>query len=179
MGRRNPLPNSRQARRLAMSVMVGLLVIAAALVIRQSAPSQPLSGVGRASDGDSFRLGDSRVRLIGLDAPELDQTCPAPDGSDWACGHAARNALAGLLAEGSVTCRAKGSDRYGRFLARCTVANTDLGAEMVRQGMAVSAGDYWTEHLAARAQALGIWSAGFDLPASWRRQGSDEGLDAR
>lgn len=179
MGRRSTLQYSRQAGRLGVSALAGVLVITAALAIRQCAPSPPLSGMGRASDGDSFRLGDNRIRLIGLDAPELDQSCPAPDGPDWACGRAARNALAELLAEGPVTCRTEGRDRYDRFRARCTVSDTDLGAEMVRRGMAVSAGDYWSEHLAARAEALGIWSAGFDLPANWRRQSPDAAFDTR
>lgn len=179
MGWSSTLQYSRQARRLGVSALVGLLAIPVALAIRQCAPSPPLSGMGRASDGDSFRLGDNRIRLIGLDAPELDQRCPAPDGPDWACGRAARDVLGSLLAEGPVTCRTEGRDPYGRYLARCSVSDIDLGAEMVRRGMAVSAGDFWTEHLAARAEALGIWSAGFDLPASWRRQVPRAASDAR
>ncbi len=34
-----------------------------------SAPSQPLYGLAVAGDGDSLRIGETRVRLFGVDAP--------------------------------------------------------------------------------------------------------------
>ena len=151
-----------------MVTLAAMLVLSALLGLRYCAAPHEITGTGRASDGDSFRLGDTRIRLEGLDAPELDQTCPAPDGGNWSCGLAARDGLADLLVLGPVTCRVSGRDHYGRALARCSVAGQDLGASLVGQGLAISAGDYWPDHLAARARGAGIWQAGFDLPADWR-----------
>ena len=45
-------------------------------------------GTGHAKDGDSLMVGDTEVRLFGIDAPEWDQSCQK-NGTDWSCGAAA------------------------------------------------------------------------------------------
>lgn len=149
---------------LAIAIL-GLLALVAA---RLDPPPPPVSGQARASDGDSFRLGEDRVRLLGLDAPELAQTCAGADGAQWACGRAARDRMAGLLASGTVDCVPEDKDQYDRLLARCTVRGKDLGATLVAEGLAVSSGDYWREEQAARTTELGIWAGGFERPRDWR-----------
>ena len=52
------------------------------------AASQPISGTARAGDGDSLTIGATRIRLFGIDAPELNQTCQRGDRA-WSCGQAA------------------------------------------------------------------------------------------
>lgn len=127
-----------------------------------------MAGNARASDGDSFRLGDERIRLLGIDAPELAQQCDAPGGGQWDCGRAARDRMAELLSAGRVDCRPEDKDQYGRLLAYCTAAGRDLGAIMVSEGLAISSGSYWQEEAKARAAGTGIWAGGFDTPRSWR-----------
>lgn len=146
-------------------VILGVLALVAAALDR---PPPPVAGLGRASDGDSFRLGADRIRLLGLDAPELAQDCTAADGRNWPCGRAARDRMASLLAAGPADCRPEDIDQYQRLLATCTVAGHDLGATMVSEGMAVSAGRYWSEEAAARSDRLGIWAGDFDAPRDWR-----------
>jgi endonuclease YncB( thermonuclease family) len=131
-------------------------------------PPPPVSGAARASDGDSFVLGDDRIRLLGLDAPELRQQCQDETGVDWACGASARDHMAGLLGGGEVRCTPEDKDQYDRLLARCTVGGADLGASMVSAGLAISAGDYGREEQAARQARRGIWRGGFERPADWR-----------
>jgi len=46
---------------------------------------QAIWGLGRAKDGDSLMVGETEVRLFGVDAPEFDQTCTRA-GQSWACG---------------------------------------------------------------------------------------------
>ena len=41
-------------------------------------------------DGDTLRFGAERVRLWGIDAPELSEDCTRADRSEWSCGKAAR-----------------------------------------------------------------------------------------
>jgi hypothetical protein len=41
-------------------------------------------------DGDALKFGKQRMRLYGIDAPELHQTC---DGGTWAAGKLVRDAL--------------------------------------------------------------------------------------
>src|SRR5690606_39154980 len=106
---------------------VMLLFAAAALVAARLDPlPPPIGGTATAGDGDSLRLGGERVRLLGIDAPELDQTCGRAGGGIWACGEAARRRLAELVAGVAVSCRPAGRDRYRRVLATCTAAGADV-----------------------------------------------------
>lgn len=145
-------------------VLAGAALLAAAL----DQPLPPVSGQARASDGDSFRLGETRIRLLGLDAPELAQQCDAADGTPWSCGRIARDRMAVLLSSGPVDCQPDGTDQYDRVLAICTVKGRDLGATMVAEGLAISSGSYWTEEAAARQARIGIWAGGFETPRNWR-----------
>ena len=58
------------------AVLLVLLFAAAAVVAALLEPLPPtLSGSVTVADGDTLRLGSEDIRLTGLDAPELDQTC--------------------------------------------------------------------------------------------------------
>ncbi len=131
----------------------------------------------RAVDGDTLSAQQDgktqRIRLAGIDAPELRQTCRDAHGRDWSCGAAARMRLAALVAQGAVACTSQGEDRYGRLLAICSAGNvTDLGAELVRGGYAVNYSRYTSDYAAAerdaRAARRGIWQGAFDNPEDWR-----------
>jgi endonuclease YncB( thermonuclease family) len=52
-----------------------------------------LSGVPRIIDGDTIRIGNTRIRLHGIDAPEARQTCTIADGTEWRCGQEATNGI--------------------------------------------------------------------------------------
>jgi micrococcal nuclease len=67
-----------------------------------------------------------KLRLDGVDAPE---TCQ-PGGT------AARDAMITLALRKPVQVQSLGRDSYGRDIGRLSVDGTDLGAEMVRTGMA-------------------------------------------
>jgi endonuclease YncB( thermonuclease family) len=146
------------------------IIILAATAVASALLEEPLpelSGRIQASDGDSFRYGTERVRLLGLDAPELAQTCTSASG-EWPCGRDARNRLAELLETTSLTCKPEDHDQYDRLLATCSSAEGDIGAILVAEGMAVSSGPYWREEGAARSARRGIWSGDFDQPRQWR-----------
>jgi endonuclease YncB( thermonuclease family) len=129
-------------------------------------------------DGDTLVVRDERavrreVRLAGIDAPELRQTCRDADGRDWSCGAAARMRLAGLVAKGWMSCTPQGEDRYGRLLATCSSgAVADIGAALVRDGYAVNYSRYTSDYAAAeheaRAARRGVWQGAFDNPEEWR-----------
>ena len=69
-----------------------------------SAPREQIrsaaSGEVSVVDGETLRLGQHTLRLIGLDAPGRGETCLAPDGRRFDCGAAAAEALSRLLASG-------------------------------------------------------------------------------
>jgi endonuclease YncB( thermonuclease family) len=146
-----------------------------ALLAARFDPLPPrFTGEGRASDGDSLRLGGDRIRLIGLDAPELDQTCWRETGEGWPCGQEARNVMAELLASGSISCATAGVDRFGRFLATCAIGGEDIGARIVGAGLAISRDRYAAEERAARNGRRGLWSGRFTDPRSWRDEGPQD-----
>lgn len=151
------------------SVLVALVLVVAALVIERVVP--PLDGAVRVADGDSFELGGERVRLEGIDAPELHQSCGRPE-AQWACGERARAAMQKVVADAGkngVTCRPVDGDRYGRAVSVCEAAGRDLGALMVSEGWAVAtAFAYRDEEAAARVAKRGIWSGPFEMPADFR-----------
>lgn len=162
-------------RRLGRALFGIVLFAGAALLAARLDPLPPrFTGEARASDGDSIRVGADRVRLIGLDAPELDQVCWRPDGTEWACGRAARDEMARLLARGSITCQPEGEDRFGRWLARCSVGDQDIGATMVAAGLAIATDAYGREERVARADRRGIWNGRFTAPRTWRDHGPQE-----
>ena len=158
----------------------GLPAILAAIVLLAGAawlaaildPLPPrFTGMAKAADGDSLRLQDDRIRLLGIDAPELDQVCWTADGAEWPCGRAARAELARLVAAGPVDCQPEGKDKYGRTLARCDVAGADLGAAMVGAGLALSTDGYGAAERQAKSDRLGLWQGRFDDPKVWRDDG--------
>jgi endonuclease YncB( thermonuclease family) len=136
------------------------------------APSD-VAGRAQVVDGDTLRIGEQRIRLTGLDAPELGQSCTGPDSRNWSCGAAAKTFLAGLIEGRPVTCVRSGRDAYDRTLATCTVDGDDIGAQIVAAGWAVADFAYGAEEGAARASGLGIWSGEFMTPAVWRETHRD------
>lgn len=126
-----------------------------------------ITGPARVIDGDSLVVGGAEIRLEGIDAPELHQTCTRA-GKPWACGADAAQALRNAVAGKEVVCRPHDRDRYGRTVASCQAAGLDLGAAMVKGGLAVSYGGYRADEREARDARRGIWASSFDQPAAWR-----------
>jgi endonuclease YncB( thermonuclease family) len=140
-------------------------------------PPATLSGRASAVDGDTLRIGETRIRLLGFDAVEHDQTCRNDAGEAWDCGREARSFLAGLVKGETTSCAADGRDRYRRVLARCAVARSDLGEQMVHAGWAVAELEYGLALADARLNRRGIWSGTFDDPADWRRTHGTDTFD--
>ena len=148
------------------SVFFALLLVGAALIAQHLVPA--LTGAVRVADGDSLEIGGERVRLDGIDAPELHQSCGAP-GQTWPCGERARAALMAIVATAKVSCRPVDEDRYGRAVSVCEADGRDIAAGLVEEGWAIATGfGYGREQRAARDAGRGIWSGPFDLPADWR-----------
>jgi endonuclease YncB( thermonuclease family) len=151
-------------------VAIGLIWAVTSLL---SPPVAPVIGRASAIDGDTLAIGRDHIRLIGLDAPELDQRCGVA-GAEWACGREARSFLADLLRSSDSACAPSGRDRYGRLLARCSVAGDDVGHLIVAAGWAVASSPaYEAEASEARAAGRGVWSGPFASPAEWRRGHGD------
>nr|WP_238481838.1 thermonuclease family protein [Pinisolibacter aquiterrae] len=128
-----------------------------------------LAGRARLADGDSVTIAGVRLRLVGIDAPELAQTC-GRDGRATACGEEARAHLEALIGGRPLDCAWERLDKYGRGLARCRAGSTDLGAAMVRDGWALAYGDHEAEEAEARRHRRGLWAGDFEPPEDFRRR---------
>ncbi|WP_299862199.1 thermonuclease family protein [uncultured Hoeflea sp.] len=162
--RRRPLWRRGLDLFAAVAVLAAVAVVAARLE-RYAAPE--IAGPARVVDGDSLVIDERRLRLKGIDAPELDQRCRR-DGFAYGCGTEAASHLRGLIGGGQVQCLGEGVDRYGRDLVRCQANGVALNEAMVRSGHAVAFGDYQAEEELARNGRLGLWAGEFDLPKQWR-----------
>ena len=128
-------------------------------------------------DGDSLRLDGRNVRLHGIDAPELDQSCLLANGKSYNCGRDAKAHLRTLIANRGVRCNQIDVDRYGRDIAVCTAGKTELNRAMVKNGWAMAYRRYSLNYTGAENQARnaqkGIWRGDFEAPADWRARHRD------
>lgn len=145
-------------------------------------------------DGDSVTIGFGQtirtIRIQGIDAPEYRQTCRDERKMEWLCGKEARNALESIVKAGGLECAVAASDTYHRTIGTCSVRGiADIGAEMVRRGMAVSGaettasrfntgGPYLAEEAEAARAKRGLWRGAFQRPADWRATVKQSATDA-
>jgi len=158
-----------------------LLLTCALILVAPAAAQERIAGVAKAADGDTLTLGADRIRLFGIDAPELQQTCHR-GGQSWPCGAEAKARLAALVDGREVVCSTDGVDDFGRLLARCTAGGVDLNRQMVMTGYAVAfrrySADYVQAEDAARSARRGLWAGIFQMPSQYRhaaRGGTDRG----
>lgn len=137
-------------------------------------PEAPVTGRAMVADGDTLTIAGTRIRLVDIDAPELEQGCHDAGGREWPCGRQASGELRSHIRGRDLTCRPKGRDQYNRMLATCALPDgSDVNAWMVRQGWATISGAaavYGAQEAEARAARRGIWAGSFTPPREWRRQ---------
>jgi endonuclease YncB( thermonuclease family) len=145
------------------------------LALIGTASAADLSGPVRVIDGDTIAIGDTRIRLWGIDAPEMRQTCQGKEDQVYECGRDSAAVMRELTRDRTVECDERGHDRYRRVVAVCRTEAGEINAAIVRRGWAVdwprySKGQYQADQEAARAEGLGIWSGRFEMPWEWRRE---------
>ncbi|MBU2993919.1 thermonuclease family protein [Octadecabacter sp. 1_MG-2023] len=125
-------------------------------------------------DGDTFHVGDARVRLHGIDAPEVDQTCTHPQRGEWACGAFVRDELRDRFEGQIATCEEVDVDRYGRIVGRCFIDGRNVNEIIVSDGLAEAyrqySMDYDLAEKAAQVRGLGLWSSDMQTPAEFRAE---------
>ncbi|NIJ16492.1 thermonuclease family protein [Sphingobium vermicomposti] len=86
-------------------------------------------------DGDTIRIDGERIRLLGIDAPEMHgcrqgRVCVPGD------GQASKRNLEAMMG-GEISVQRVGQDRYGRTLAQVYVGGRNVACEQLRRGQAV------------------------------------------
>ena len=148
-----------------------------ALFVTCSASAEP---VVRVKDGDTITVQSDEqevdIRLAGIDAPESDQ----PRGQE------ARQVLRTLLEGQEAELGLVGGDAYRRIVARVSVGEVDVNAEMVRRGLVWVLRDYdpAPDLIAlednAREARRGLWADADAVPPwVWRRTASERAAAVR
>ncbi len=96
----------------------------------------PGRGVACVIDGDTFKLGDRKIRIIGIDAPELaEPRCPG----EAALARRSADRLLALLNQGPfemVAHRLHREDRHGRDLMVIERGKASIGRQLMDEGLA-------------------------------------------
>ncbi len=169
--RRHPLP----ALCLALALVAGLV----------GGPARAeVTGPPKVIDGDTVEVQGMVIRLYGIDAPELGQTCRIGERA-YDCGQIARTALLDLTAGVAVRCKLAPPSPEGGSpeaspedggadgrIGRCTADGYDLSEGMAYTGWALAARQvserYVTFEDRARAARRGLWKGRFVAPWDWR-----------
>jgi endonuclease YncB( thermonuclease family) len=155
-------------------LMTALFVLIAAgpLFAANMAGEGVILGKARVVDGDTLRIGAIPIRLQGIDAPEIKQTCRTEHGVEWACGRVVTQVLTKMVKGRTVSCIGAGLDKYGRTLAKCSVDGQDIGAYLVENGLALAYRKYSSDYVSAEIRAAhsdtGFWSGAVQTPAAFR-----------
>ena len=172
---RVPRPLNADTRRwtVVVIVLIGSLAVYSAERWLKSLDA-PIVGNAFVADGDTLTIAGTRIRLIDIDAPELDQMCLDAQGREWPCGRQASSQLRSRIRGHDLRCQPKSTDKYGRTLATCALPDgTDINAWMVQQGLAVTSGFamvYGAQQDEAKSARRGLWSGSFTPPREWRHQ---------
>ena len=142
------------------------------------------------TDGDSLRFGKEKIRLFGIDAPELNQMCKDEFNENYFCGEEAKKKLNTWILFAAYTkkkiyCYYSERDKYNRILGECFWGNPEetrgfgssainINYIMVLEGHAVAylrySDKYSQTQKISKALKLGLWQGKFDLPEDWRRK---------
>jgi endonuclease YncB( thermonuclease family) len=164
-----------------MRLRIHWLAATALLLAASTARGEFLFGPAEVVDGDTIRVGETTVRLFGIDAAEGQQECNAAGGGPWPCGVAAADRLRAFASLGPVACDGDEWDDFGRLLALCDAYDgVPINAALVAEGLAWAFVRYSTlfveEETTARAAAIGVWQAPTIPPWEYRAAIIDDAI---
>ena len=141
-----------------------------------------ISGTAKVIDGDTLKIRDKKIRLLGIDAPEKNQICKQTWLSisflslekDYNCGEVSTNKLKKKINGKNIDCKYTNKDRYNRIIAECFKDKKSVNSWMVLNGFAVAYKRYSKKFVAveniARKEKSGLWSGDFEMPWDWRKK---------
>ena len=138
------------------SIPLGAL-LAGLLVSGQLLLTNPASAADvQVIDGGTLVMAGRTVRLWGIEAPSAEQVCTTTAGRSRPCGKRVRDQLRSAVQDDDLTCQPKAPG-----FELCRVAGLDIGALLVKEGLAKitdsARGDYQEIEARARAARVGLW----------------------
>lgn len=129
-------------------------------------------GVGVIS-GDTLTMNGRVVKLFGVAAPDISQTCADMTGRGYKCGQQSIAWLGGWLADHEVKCHIVNEDERGILSGVCMLGPYDIGAALVNSGWAVADIRQTQIYIPYQNQALnnkrGLWQGEFYMPWDWQK----------
>ena len=131
--------------------------------------------IAKAPLGELGNKTDLKMRIAGIDTPEIKQTCEIEEDQSIDCGVLSKDYLQKLLESepGDLVIKPIGVDYYQRILIRLFKGEIDIGKKMVEDGMSYSYDNtYKVEETHAKENKLGFWNF-FKPPVNpkiWRKE---------
>ncbi len=161
-----------------------LLIFLFSLFISTSLNGIEIYGKPRILDGDTININKYKIRLEGIDAPEIEQQCKRNYlkvssiigftlRKSYFCGEISKKRLEKKIDYSKIKCISSTKDKYNRYLATCYKGNINLNKWMVKNGYAVAYKRYSKKYLRdekhAKENKQGIWNGTFIRPEKWRK----------
>lgn len=132
-------------------------------------------GYAHVITGSTVRVNGINVKMYGIDAPDISQTCADSHGRGYYCGREARTWLQDWINNREVTCHILGKIENGWATGTCFVDDNkyDVAAVTVNAGWAVAftknTDVYVDYERQAKANRRGLWAGTFYKPWDWRK----------
>jgi len=160
-----------------MRVATAVLILAAGVCGAVAQEGAVIEGAATMVDADIVTIGEARIILFGVDAPEKRQKCTDADGQQWNCYETVRREMELLVEAGPWTCMQHGeADRFKSVYAVCEVDGTNVNSQLVRQGLAVAYIEqsdlFEADQDAAKGEKVGLWQEGVTFDDPWVFRGA-------
>ena len=154
------------------------------LTLTSNIVAEEIIGFPKIVDGDTVHINEYKIRLEGIDAPEIRQKCKKEKlkissiigftfYKDYNCGEVSREKLKKKVDRSKIKCISSSKDKYERYLAKCFKEKLNLNRWMVRNGYAVAYRRYSKKYVPdedfAKENKLGLWQGKFLDPEKWRK----------
>ncbi len=154
------------------------------LIFTNNILAEEIIGKPKIIDGDTIHISKYKIRLEGIDAPEMRQKCKKEKlkisstigftfYEDYYCGKESKENLEAKVYGSKIKCVSSSKDRYNRYLATCFKDKLNLNQWMVRNGYAIAYRRYSKKYISdedfAKQNKLGLWQGKFTNPEKWRK----------
>lgn len=153
-------------------VLIKTLILAAlgATLIELSEQGQ-IKGEADVIKGNLIAINQQKIKLYGIDTPELAQLCYVK-GVPWQCGLTAKQKLAQKIKGKSLTCLTREQEKDNIPVAECFLGRQNLNAWLVENGWAIAdrqnSRSFLSHEILAKRNKQGIYQSEFLKPSLWR-----------
>ena len=132
-----------------------------------------IEGVSRILTGDTLTIRGRVIKLFGVAAPEITQTCADSHERGYRCGQQSLSWLSNWLMDNPIICHILNEDKSGVLTGVCMLGQYDIGAAIVNSGWAVADTRQTQIYSAYQDQASqnrrGLWQGKFYMPWDWQK----------